>query len=166
MTNRQNNPADLPSHDAGPAPAPDAQSHMRYVPAPEGERRRFRRHELVGPQVSVERWDTASASGQAMGEVIDLSAGGVRIRTGDPTIQPGQTIQIRLSLPRHAGISPFVSYAGEAIQPSCEWVGRFAILRRLERADGTIDLGGRLIGMDEPTRGMLGLYLSIQPLAA
>ena len=143
------------------------QAHMRLVSddSPR-ERRRFRRHELIGPHVTVERWDPATECGVPLGEIMDLSAGGVRVRTGDPTVAPGQTIQIRLRLPSHAGITPFVSYAGEAIQPSCEWVGHFAILRRLEREDGTIDLGGRLLGMDDSARGMLGLYLSIQPLAA
>ena len=141
-------------------------SSMRIYPAIATERRRFRRHELIGPQVTVELWDQATGTGRPMGEVMDLSAGGVRIRTGDPTVGPGQTIQIRLRLPSHAGITPFVSYAGEAIEPSCEWVGQFAVLRRIEREDGTIDLGGRLLGMDASARGMLGLYLSIQPLAA
>ncbi len=140
-------------------------SHMRITPAVP-ERRRFRRHELIGPHVVVERWDPASKTSCPMGEIMDLSAGGVRIRTGDPTVTPGQTLQIRLRLPSHAGITPFVSYNGQALQPSCEWVGHFAILRRLEREDGTIDLGGRLLGMDDSARGMLGLYLSIQPLAA
>jgi hypothetical protein len=145
----------------------DAHAPLRIQDAPGfPERRRWRRHELLGPQVIVERWDSARSQAVPLGEIVDLSAGGVRIRTGDPTIAPGEVIQIRLSLPSHAGICPFVSYAGMALQPSCEWVGRLAVQRRLERDDGTIDLGGRLLGMDESTRGMLGLYLSIQPLAA
>lgn len=151
-----------PSHADFDAPAP-----LRIQDAPGfPERRRWRRHELLGPQVIVERWDSARAAAVPMGEIVDLSAGGVRIRTGDPTVKPGQVIHIRLRLPSHAGICPFVSYAGTALHPSCEWTGRLAVLRRLEREDGTIDVGGRLLGMDESTRGMLGLYLSIQPLAA
>ena len=72
-------------------------SNMRIMPAQSAsERRRFRRHELIGPHVIVERWDPSDHSGIPMGEIMDLSAGGVRVRTGDPTAQPGQTIQIRL----------------------------------------------------------------------
>lgn len=149
------------------APEESTAPSMRIQDAPGyPERRRFRRHELLGPQVIVEGWDASRSTAVPMGEILDLSAGGVRVRTGDPTLAPGQVVQIRLRLPSHAGISPFVNYAGSAIRPSCEWVGRFAVLRRFEREDGTIDLGGRLLGMDESTRGMLGLYLSIQPLAA
>lgn len=150
-----------------PEHAEDAPTTLRISDAPGfAERRRWRRHELLGPQVVVERWDAARATAVPLGEILDLSAGGVRIRTGDPTIHPGQVVHIRLRLPSHAGIAPFVSYAAESLQPSCEWVGRLAVLRKFEREDGTIDLGGRLLGMDQSTRGMLGLYLSIQPLAA
>ena len=130
------------------------------------ERRRHRRHELLEPQVVVERFDPATGQGQPLGEIGDISAGGVRVRTGDPTLKPGQTVAIRLRLPSHAGIAPFVTSAGASLKPTCEWTGHLAVLRRVERADGTIDLGGRLLGMDEAVRGMLGLYLSIQPLAA
>ena len=130
------------------------------------ERRRHRRHELIEPQVIIERYDLSDGSAAPLGEVLDLSAGGVRIRTGDPTLTPGQTVHIRLRLPSHAGITPFVVDSGASLKPTCEWTGRLAILRRVERENGTIDLGGKLLSMDDAVRGMLGLYLSIQPLAA
>lgn len=130
------------------------------------ERREFRRHELAETFVIVERFDPITQEAGAIGEIADLSAGGVRIRTGDPTIRPGQMLCIRLRLPSHAGITPFVRLAGEELAPACEWVGTLSALRRIERPDGGFDIGGRLLGMDDVTRGMLGLYLSIQPLAA
>ena len=133
---------------------------------PPVERRQFRRHELAETLVVVERFDPVTQTGTAIGEIVDLSAGGVRIRTGDPTIRPGQMLSIRLRLPSHAGITPFVRLGGEELAPACEWVGTLSALRRIERPDGSFDIGGRLLGMDEVTRGMLGLYLSIQPLAA
>ena len=37
---------------------------------------------------------------------------------------------------------------------------------RVTRIDNGMDIAGRLVDMDEMDRGMLGLYLSTQPLAA
>lgn len=133
-----------------------------------GERREHRRHELSTPTVHVERIGTDSTQGDFVGTIVDLSAGGVRLRTSADAaadVQPGQMIDVRLSLPEHAGISPFIQLAGEA-RPTCEWVGRIEVLRRIDLGGGEIDVGGRLVGMTSIDRGMLGLYLSIQPLAA
>lgn len=130
------------------------------------ERREFRRHELTETLVIVERFDPITQQVSPVGEIVDLSAGGVLVRTGDPTIAPGQLLSIRLRLPSHAGIAPFVRPAGEELAPACEWVGTFSAMRRVERPDGIFEIGGRLTGMDAVTRGMLGLYLSIQPVAA
>ena len=160
-----------------PTNTPDATTtHLRLVgdeidrraAARGAERRRFRRHDLCQPQLVIDRWDEASSGvGPVIGELIDLSASGVRVRTADGGIKPGQTLAIRLSLPKHAGITPFVraADAGE-LRPACEWTGHLTVMRRVERMDGSIELGGRLLGMDEAVRGMLSLYLSIQPLAA
>ena len=151
---------------------PPAASHMRLVGEGAGrpsDRRQFRRHELCEldrPQLVVERWDAAAGVGAKIGDLVDLSAGGVRVRTGDATVKPGQTLSIRLSLPSHAGITPFVRASEGELRPACEWTGSLCVMRRVERMDGSLELGGRLIGMDEAVRGMLSLYLSIQPLAA
>ena len=149
-----------------------AAPHLRLVGQDDGptaaDRRRFRRHDLCQPQLLLDRWDEAGGGvGPAVGEIVDLSASGVRVRTADASIRPGQTLPIRLSLPKHAGITPFVraAAAGE-LRPACEWTGALCVLRRVERLDGSLELGGRLVGMDEAVRGMLSLYLSIQPLAA
>ena len=145
----------------------DAAPQMKLVGASRAsDRRRFRRHDLMQPQLVVEQVDETGGVSRPVGELVDLSAGGVRVRTLDATIRPGQTLSIRLRLPSHAGITPFVSSSGGELRPACEWAGALAVLRRVEQLDGTIDLGGQLLGMDEAVRGMLSLYLSIQPLAA
>lgn len=133
-----------------------------------GERREHRRHELSTPMVMIERIGTNGVKGGFVGTIADLSAGGVRLRTSAGAaedVAPGQTIDVRLSLPEHAGISPFIQLAGDA-RPTCEWVGRLEVLRRTDLPGGEVDIGGRLLGMTSVDRGMLGLYLSIQPLAA
>ena len=38
--------------------------------------------------------------------------------------------------------------------------------RAQKTQEGDLDIAGRLVDMDEVDRGMLGLYLSTQPLAA
>ena len=130
------------------------------------ERRAHRRHELAASAVAVHRPGVDGKPGDFVGVILDLSAGGVRIRTGvGSDIKPGETIAVELNLPEHAGIRPFIRLAGSA-EPACEWDGQLEVLRRIENADGSFDLGGRLLGMSDNDRGMLGLYLSIQPLAA
>ena len=143
----------------------NATSHLKLTRAarPLSERRRHRRHTLAGTRVLVEVVaDDGSIT--ARGEIVDLSAGGVRVRTEDVSIAPGETVNVRLSLPEHAGIRPFS--AGGEPTPSCEWAGKLSVLRRIERGPGRFELGGRLLDMGDLDRGMLGLYLSIQPLAA
>lgn len=129
-------------------------------------RRQHRRHELAGPRVLVER--ITDVKSQQIGSIVDLSASGVKLITATDTgVEPGETIDVRLALPPHAGISPFVRLADETMaEPACDWVGRLEVLRRVDRRDGSVELGGKLIGMTAVDRGMLGLYLSIQPLAA
>ena len=50
--------------------------------------------------------------------------------------------------------------------PKREWVGWMTVSRVAKINDQTADVCGRLVDMDEMDRGMLGLYLSTQPLAA
>ena len=52
------------------------------------------------------------------------------------------------------------------LQPKREWVGWMAVSRVHKIEEGRVDVAGRLVDMDEMDRGMLGLYLSTQPLAA
>ena len=130
------------------------------------ERRAHRRHELAASAVAVHRPDGNGELGEFVGTILDLSAGGVRIRTGvGSDVKPGETIDVLLNLPEHAGIRPFIRLAGSP-EPACDWSGQLEVLRRIDNEDGTFSLGGRLLGMSDNDRGMLGLYLSIQPLAA
>jgi hypothetical protein len=134
----------------------------------DGERREHRRHDLEQQNIPVRRWDAAGrAGGVILGRIVDLSAGGVRIRTAERTLRPDSQVRVRLELPAYAGISPFVEISeGRNPQPKSEWVGWMAVCRVRPVGDGEVEVAGRLLDMEEIDRGMLGLYLSTQPLAA
>ena len=127
------------------------------------DRRQFRRHDLEQQGVPVMRWDGARREGEVLGKIVDLSAGGLRIRTDAGNIKPDSQIRLRMELPEFAGISPFID--SNALKPKREWVGWMAVTRVIKVGDH-VDVAGRLVDMDEMDRGMLGLYLSAQPLAA
>lgn len=130
-----------------------------------GEKRENRRYDLGGQTLMVNRWDSSKRQAQPLGYLMDLSAGGVRVRT-DQAVKPDSQIRVRLELPSYAGICPFVETADGDPQPKTEWVGWLAV-SRVKKVDGqAYDVAGRLVDMDEMDRGMLGLYLSTQPLAA
>ena len=130
------------------------------------EQRTHRRYDLGGQTLMVNRWDASRRTAAPLGYLVDLSAGGARIRTDQVNIQPDSQIRVRLELPAYAGICPFIeTEAGEA-KPKTEWIGWLAV-SRVKKVDGkSYDVAGRLVDMDEMDRGMLGLYLSTQPLAA
>jgi hypothetical protein len=131
-----------------------------------GERRRYRRHDLEQQGITVERWDGARNSSQALGQLIDISATGVRVRTKSPNLRTDNQIRVRLSLPAFAGICPFVDTTAPEPRPKREWTGWLSINRVQKTATGEFDVAGTLVDMEEMDRGMLGLYLSTQPLAA
>jgi hypothetical protein len=131
-----------------------------------GEKRENRRYDLGGQTLMVNRWDTSKRQAQPLGYLMDLSSGGVRVRTDQPGIKADSQIRVRLELPSYAGICPFVDTAAGDPTPKTEWVGWLAV-SRVKKVDGQgYDVAGRLVDMDEMDRGMLGLYLSTQPLAA
>lgn len=132
---------------------------------PRIDRRRYRRHDYEFSHLQVERWDGPTKAGRPFGEMIDLSAGGIRIRTTAADLRVGAQIRIRLRLPVYAGISPFVSADGSG-KGSNEWCGWMTITRLQKVDDENFDIAGRLVDMREIDRGMLTLYLSAQPLAA
>ena len=73
------------------------------------DRRQHRRHDMHQQGIAVDRWDNKRRVGKSFGEIVDISAGGVRIRTrGDQDVKPDGQIRIRLELPDYAGISPFL----------------------------------------------------------
>ncbi|MBC7783533.1 MAG: hypothetical protein H7144_06810 [Burkholderiales bacterium] len=129
------------------------------------ERRKHRRHDLENRQYIVERWDAVRKQGTPLGIVADISAGGIRIRSREVSVAPDTHIRLRLRLPTYAGISPFINHeAGTA--PANDWVGWLVVSRVTKLGNGTCEIAGRLVDMDEVDRGMLGLYLSTQPMAA
>lgn len=130
------------------------------------ERRRYRRHDLEQRHVTVQRWDAIRNVGAELGQIVDLSSGGIRIRTNYGGIQSDQQIRIRMRLPNYAGISPFVDTSTGVPQPKTEWVGWLVVTRVVQQHDGSFEVAGQLEDMEELDRGMLGLYLSTQPMAA
>ena len=137
------------------------------VDAEGAERREFRRHDLEQQSIPIDRWDGARRNGETFGQIVDLSAGGVRIRTEQTGIRPDQQVRVRIELPVYAGISPFIDASSDKkMQPKREWVGWMAVSRVKKIDEKNVDVAGRLVDMDEMDRGMLGLYLSTQPLAA
>ncbi len=81
-------------------------------------------------------------------------------------MHPDQQIRVRLELPPFAGICPFVDTTGGQPAPKREWVGWMTVSRVMSLGDNQCEIAGRLMDMEEMDRGMLGLYLSTQPLAA
>jgi hypothetical protein len=130
------------------------------------DRREHRRHDLESKHLTVQRWDSKQKAGTDFGQLVDLSSGGVRIHTTQFGIKQDQQIRLHLHLPNYAGISPFVDTSGSAAQPKSEWTGWLTVNRVCNLGGGNYEVAGRLIDMEDLDRGMLGLYLSTQPLAA
>jgi hypothetical protein len=144
----------------------EIESGMPAMKLSEMDRRDHRRHDLEPQEITVTRWD-GKRPAKPLGQVVDLSAGGIRIRTGQGnSVKVDQQIRVRLELPAYAGISPFVDTSGETLQPKREWVGWMAVNRVQKISDKLVEVAGRLMDMEEIDRGMLGLYLSTHPLAA
>jgi hypothetical protein len=130
------------------------------------EKRAHRRYDLGGQTLAVNRWDAARRSASPLGYLVDLSAGGVRVRSNDLGIRADSQIRVRIELPSYAGICPFIDTTHGDAQPKNEWVGWLAVARVSRVSEKEVEVAGRLVDMDEMDRGMLGLYLSTQPLAA
>ena len=130
------------------------------------ERRVFRRHDLEQQSIEVKRVDAGKQDAAILGRIMDISAGGVRVRTGKADLRPDHQIRVRLELPDYAGICPFVDTTGEQLTAKREWTGWMTVARVSEVDGEQMDVAGRLVDMDEMDRGMLKLYLSTQPLAA
>jgi len=145
---------------------PSPKSFKITVDAQGAERREHRRHDLAHQEIVIDRWDGARRSGKPFGQIIDLSAGGVRIRTEQANLRPDQQVRVRIELPDYAGICPFIDATQKNLEPKREWVGWMAVARVQKVDQEHVDVAGRLVDMDEMDRGMLGLYLSTQPIAA
>jgi hypothetical protein len=130
------------------------------------DQRQHRRYDLGGQTLQVNRWDASRRKAAPLGHLVDLSAGGVRLRCDDTAIKADSQIRVRIELPSYAGICPFIDTTGGEAQPRNEWVGWLAVSRVTKVSEKQVDVAGRLVDMEEMDRGMLGLYLSTQPLAA
>lgn len=142
------------------------QQHQQDEVHSGAERRQHRRHDLETQSISLDRWEGSHRTKATLGTIIDLSAGGVRIRTAQANLKPDHQIRVRLELPAFAGICPFVDTTGGQPQPKREWTGWMTVSRVQPISDREYDVAGRLVDMEDLDRGMLGLYLSTQPLAA
>ena len=149
-----------PAHDEAPLTLPLASAGVAAR-----DRREHRRHDLEQQSIPVERWDGRRGA-DVIGRIVDISAGGVRLRTRQRDLRPDHQLRVRLELPPFAGISPFIDTAAGRAEPKQEWVGWMAVCRVIDTGDGECEIAGRLLDMEEMDRGMLGLYLSTQPLAA
>src|SRR6185437_7198254 len=85
------------------------------------ERRKHRRHDLEPQTIVVNKFD--GHGGIDFGQVVDMSSGGICIRTRQANIRPDQQIRVRVQLPTYAGISPFVDISSGAARPKTEWIG-------------------------------------------
>jgi hypothetical protein len=130
------------------------------------ERRQHPRCDMEQQSIQIDRWDGVNKPKATLGTLLDLSAGGMRIRTHQANLKPDHQIRVRVELPASSGICPFVDTTGGRPQPKREWVGWMTVARVQPVNDRTFDVAGPLLDMEELDRGMLGLYLSTQPLAA
>src|SRR4051812_11545879 len=84
------------------------------------ERREHRRHDMEIQEILIDRWDGSRRNGKTFGKIVDLSAGGVRIRTDETNVRPDQQVRVRIELPSYAGISPFIDTTQSDMQPKRE----------------------------------------------
>ena len=130
------------------------------------ERREHRRYDMNDKALPIDRWDGQHRRSTELGYLMDLSAGGLRVRTADSSIRADSHIRVRLEIPAYAGVCPFVDTGHGAPRPKNEWIGWLSVNRVQKIERDQYDIAGRLVDMDEMDRGMLGLYLSTHPLAA
>lgn len=130
------------------------------------DRREFRRHDMAGQDIEIDRLAGDKRRGNRLGKIMDLSAGGIRILTTETHVRPEQQIRLCIDLPAYAGISPFVQQGDQNLEPTGHWVGWMLVTRVVQIDDDHTEIAGRLVDMNDCNRGMLGLYLSTQPMAA
>jgi hypothetical protein len=130
------------------------------------ERREYRRYETEHQSIRIDRWNGNAQTSAMFGDVMDISAGGVRVRTRQANLKCDNQIRVRLEMPAYSGICPFVDTSAGKPVGKREWVGWMTVARVDPLPNGQFDVAGRLVDMEEMDRGMLGLYLSTQPLAA
>src|SRR4051812_30423818 len=80
------------------------------------DRRVHRRHDMEQQGIAVDRWDGTRRAGKSFGQIVDISAGGVRIRTTSKDVRADAQIRLRLELPEYAGISPFINHNEQGME--------------------------------------------------
>src|SRR5881394_994781 len=125
-------------HEWKPGQASKAKFQIATDPAG-AERREFRRHDLEQQGITIDRWDGSRKTGKVLGHIVDLSAGGVRVRCGQADVRPDQQVRVRIELPAYAGICPFIEKtADQSVAPKREWVGWMAVARVNKVDDKTV----------------------------
>ena len=109
--------------------AKSTQSSLKLTTQPAGaERRDHRRYDLGGQTLSVSRWDGRRRQASELGYIMDVSAGGVRVRMpAAPDIRPDSQVRVRLEMPSYAGICPFIDTTHVQPRPKNEWIGWLAV---------------------------------------
>ena len=128
------------------------------------ERRKHRRHDLSDQDLSVYAVNDGLPADTALGKLLDLSSGGMKFCTKSNAIRPNSRIAVQFSLPTYAGIRAFVDHETEGY--TTDWNGFMTVTRVIRQPDGSFEIAGRLMDLSDGERGLLGLYLSTQPLAA
>src|SRR5688572_654138 len=113
------------------------------------ERREHRRYDMEQQSIRIDRWEGSTQSQAMLGQVVDLSAGGVRIRTSQANLRPDRQIRVRLELPVFSGICPFVDTTGGKPVGKREWVGWMAVARVQPLNNREYEVAGRLVDMEE-----------------
>ena len=142
------------------------QQQLQHSAHSGSDRRQHRRHDLEQQSIKMERWEGSDSNKADFGQILDLSAGGARVRTKQTGIKPDHQIRVRMELPANYGICPFVDTTGGRPQPKREWIGWMTVTRVDVISERECEVAGPLVDMEEVDRGMLGLYLSTHPLAA
>ncbi len=147
------------------APVVESKATSRETSARKVERRGHRRHDMEQAEIVVQQFDHATGQARPCGRLTNLSAGGMRFRAGDIQLRPGQQICVRLELPVYAGISPFIDTTAEEPKPINHWTGWLTATRIARINERQVEIAGEFADMNDLDRGMLGLYLSLQPIA-
>lgn len=131
------------------------------------ERRIHRRHTMETRNVAVKQIDRRGGNAVEFGQLMDISASGVRVRipAANP-VQAQRQIRLRIELPAFGMIAPFIDTSHRRVQPSNCWTGWVEVCRVHSVDEHHCDVAGRILDMRDMERGMLGLYLSTQPMAA
>src|SRR5260221_1039 len=104
-------------------------------------RRQHRRHDMEPQSIPLKRGEPGPQASTALGHIVALPAGGVRIRTEQAGLRADHQIRVCLTLPAYAGICPFVDTSGEEPAPKSEWTGWMTVSRVERIGPNEFDIG-------------------------